>query len=118
MSTKWGILLDKLVTLTEAGKLTWKETVDGEEISTDLLETKVEIRFMEWDDSYLLVLRGDLGSPVDQFTDDELTESGYMGASRTFSKLFKTVKRQNSGADQALDSIIERLSRIDDDIPW
>jgi len=113
MSEKWGQLLDRIASLTEAGKLSWNESSDGDEISTDLSGTRVEITFLEWEESFLLVLKDELDLPVDQFTDDELTEVGYEGAFKKFSRLFKTVRRQNSGAEKALDSLLEKLSKLD-----
>jgi hypothetical protein len=118
MSEKWGNLLNKLVSLTKSKKLSWNETKDRDEISTYLGDVTIGILFIEFTDGYKLSVRDQSGYEVDTFTDDELTETGYHSAAGTFATLFRTVKRQNSGADQALDKILERLNEIDDEIPF
>lgn len=118
MSEKWGQLLDKLTSLTKEGKISWKESEEKDKISTDLKTAEVDVQFLNWDDSYIVIVKDELGLPVDQFTDEELTETGYVSATRTFETLFRTVRRQNSGADKALDNVLSTLSHIDDEIPF
>ncbi|WP_146174133.1 hypothetical protein [Litoreibacter ponti] len=118
MSDKWGQLLQKLVSLTRAGKLSWNETVHGDEISTQLGEMKVEVQFFELIDEYRLIVRDEFGKEIDAFTDDELTSTGFISAGGVFASLFRTVKRQKSGADQALDNILRELDNLDDEVPF
>lgn len=120
--SKWRKLVHLLVSLTNKGKLSWKETPRDDEFLTSHGSNVVVIRQSSsqtsFEDLFLISLRDKEGKIIDSFNDETLDhgqdETNYYVLIRD---LMLTIRRSLSGADQALDELLASLSEEDDDLP-
>jgi hypothetical protein len=109
-------LVRKLLERTELGQLDWTEGPATDTYLASFTDFSVSIR--TYDDDYFVSIRNDLGEVIDNFSDGSLYMSlkdeigvGEMASVpyQLMAKLFDVVRRQASGADDALDSILGEL---------
>ncbi|WP_299282618.1 hypothetical protein [uncultured Tateyamaria sp.] len=114
MSEKWVQLVDRVLDLTNAGKLEWQETSDSDIYQVVLGKNVLDFESEMFGNGYSFKLRGPHGNIVESFSANELTDisnKNYFDASQ---KLVTLIERQISGKDQLLDEVIAELDKFRD----
>ncbi|AXI48046.1 hypothetical protein C1J03_19795 [Sulfitobacter sp. SK012] len=120
---KWRSLTKLLESLTKKGKLKWRETSNDDEFLTSHAGIVVVLRQTTSvdtpEDLYVVSLRNKQGKVIDVFDDELLdrdqTETNYF---MLLKELMLGIRRNMSGADEALDELLQALSEEDQDLPF
>lgn len=123
MSEKWVKLAEMLLDLSAQGKIDWKETAVNNAFVTSVRPYFVEIAEEEVSSNrhdYTIRVYSEDGKTLDEFNDVDLERTQAKRWEIQFNSLFKSIRRQISGADAALDAILARLEKkkSEDEMPF
>ncbi|MEM8945306.1 MAG: hypothetical protein AAGD11_08995 [Planctomycetota bacterium] len=111
---KQEALLSQLFDLTEADRITWQETSEENTFAAMFSEYVITISEKEeiFDRaSYEFTIRNKEGRVIDEI-DGNAFDPDWQSL---FERLFTKARRQVAGAEQALNSILDELSKLKDD---
>ena len=97
-------ILDRLLKLSEEGKLDWKRTASEKTFLLALNDGSITISG-EYDEGQILYFRDEKGMVVEQIVMN-YEDSTY----RKFFKLYELARRKATNADATLDRILEQLN--------
>ena len=119
LNDKTAEFLRKLYRSTESASINWQRAFEDDSVEAKIGNLIVKIRriFSEIDGSSEIVLyiQNEYGTIVDVLTDESLPEPptsviGFSSFSQVLERVFAIAFRQASGAENALDSLIDDLS--------
>ena len=114
MSAKWGKLLDTLIELTEAGKISWQANDWSGDFEAELGKHQVKLEEELFGEQFKISLMNFHREVVDSFTDEDLTDQGFSNAFSKFNKLQTSIRRQLNGSEAALEEVLKDLQDIKD----
>ena len=114
---RWVQLVKLLDRLTRNQMINWSETSDEDVYVAKVGDFMVRLARDEIGVKFGISIGDRLGKHIDGFTHEDLPPIDGEGAFTMLSQLFAKVKRQQSGADEALDKVIAELQRRED-IPF
>ena len=118
--SKYDTLVTGLVTATKSGRITWQPTINEDVFMVSFPGYSVQIlTFEDWNEntfesftSYILKLLNDEGHLIEQIRPDDLANNGFS----VLQTIYTIARRQAIGAEKAVDTIIESLSKLNDTI--
>lgn len=112
LNEKWAMLYEKITELTYAGKLTWEQTdeiVYESIIGDKVIEVTKRLNSRSQGIDIIFRLRTPLGSVVDSFTDEDISNYAVYEDVKEF---FEYLTRLASGADDFLNDLIKDLDAL------
>lgn len=114
---RWVQLVRLLDRLTRNQMVNWAETSDEDVYVVRVGEFMVRLSRDEVVNQFRISIGDRLGKQIDGFSDEDLPLIDGEGAFTILSQMFAKIKRQQSGADEALDKVIAELERREE-IPF
>lgn len=119
---KWRKLVERLAFNSQKGRLTWEEGAISDSVVTNIADFTLSLTRTNDENriDYIVRVFNNTGALIDYFMDSQVdTQANRYHYFRILDELFREAQRKITGADIALDEILDNLiASPDEEIPF